>query len=322
MYEERTLPILRAQYGVLSRAQAVDAGLSPRAIDRRTESGRWEVVLPGVYRLAGAPPSWHQLVLSACLWAGRDAFASHRTAAALWELEGFAPGAVEVSTTRRMRRAGITVHFSYVPECDRARVTAIPVTDVTRTLLDLGAVTEEEMVEVALDDALRRGLTSIPRLRWRLEELASKGRRGVGVLRGLLNARDLTKAPPESVLEARLIRMLRRARLPEPTKQYEVRQRGRLLARVDLAYPELRVAIEADGYRYHSGRVAWQRDLERRNELTSHGWRVIHVTWKDVVSDGQKIVGEIRRALGNPGQLRLMRATPGSLHRQRRKESL
>jgi very-short-patch-repair endonuclease len=196
------------------------------------------------------------------------------------------------------------------------------VTDVTRTLLDLGSVTEREFVEVALDDALRKNLTSLPRLRWRLEDLGGRGRRGTGVLRRLLSNRDPTKAPPQSVLEARLIRMLRRARLPEPTTQYEVRERGRLLARVDLAYPELRVAIEADGYRYHSGRVAWQRDVERRNALTSRGWRVIHVTWNDVVSDGHKIVAEIRRALGNPGQLRLTRATPGSLHRERRKASL
>jgi very-short-patch-repair endonuclease len=70
------------------------------------------------------------------------------------------------------------------------------------------------------------------------------------------------------------------------------------LARVDLAYPDVLLAIEADGYRYHSGRVAWQRDLERRNALTSRGWRVIHVTWKDVVLEGERVAADIRRALG------------------------
>jgi very-short-patch-repair endonuclease len=99
--------------------------------------------------------------------------------------------------------------------------------------------------------------------------------------------------------------MLRLARLPEPVPQYEVRIKGRLLARVDLAYPEIRLAIEADGYRYHSGRVAWQRDLQRRNSLTSIGWRVIHVTWNDVVSGGTKVLAEIQHALGEPGQFRL-----------------
>jgi predicted transcriptional regulator of viral defense system len=220
IYKERTLSILRAQYGVLSRAQALDAGMSARAVDRRTESGRWEVVLPGVYRAAGVPQSWHQSVLSACFWVGPDAFASHRTAAALWSLEGFAPGAVEVSTTRRMQRIGITLHFSAIPECDRARVTPIPVTNVSRTLLDLGAVAGREIVEAALDDALRRRLTSLERLVTRLEDLGGKGRRGAAVLRSLLEERDPKNAPPESVLEARLIGLLRRARLPEPARQF------------------------------------------------------------------------------------------------------
>jgi very-short-patch-repair endonuclease len=156
----------------------------------------------------------------------------------------------------------------------------------------------------------------------RLEDLGGKGRRGAAVLRSLLEERDPKKAPPESVLEARLIRMLRRARLPEPTRQFEVREQGKLLARVDLAYPDFCLAIEADGYRYHSGRIAWQRDLERRNDLTRVGWRVVHVTWTDVTSDGDKIVTEIRRSLGYPGQIQPARASTGSLHRQRRKASL
>lgn len=307
-YKERVVAILGDQYGVLSRAQAVKAGLSSRAVDRRLASGTWKAVLPGVYRVAGAPSSWHQSVRSACLWAGDDAFASHRTAAALWELDGSAPGEPEISTTRRVRRSGIAVHFAAIPNCDRGRVASIPTTGVARTLFDLGAVLRREAVEAALDDALRRRLTSPGRLLMRFEDLGGKGRRGAAVLRSLLEERDPKTAPPESVLEARLIRVLRRARLPEPTRQFQIREAGRLLARVDLAYPDVHLAIEADGYRYHSGRVAWQRDLERRNRLTSRGWRVIHVTWADITSGGKEIVTEIRRALDEPGQLPLEEA--------------
>ena len=301
--ERALLDILRNQFGVLSRAQALSVGLSPRAIDRRSASGRWEVVFPGVYRLAGAAASWKQLCLSACLWAGEDAFASHRTAAALWGLEGIASNVVELSTTRRIRHPGVLVHFAAIARADQSRVGSIPVTGVTRTLFDLGAVTGPEGVELALDDALRRKMTSLRVLRQRLEDLGGRGRRGAGILRSLLEDRDPRKAPPESVLEARLLRCIRQSRLPEPARQFEVRDRGKLFARVDFAYPDVRLAIEADGYRYHSGRVAWQRDLERRNSLTSLGWRVIHVTWNDVVSGGERILAEIRQALGNPGQL-------------------
>jgi very-short-patch-repair endonuclease len=240
-------------------------------------------------------------------------------------LEGSAADSVELSTTRRMRRSSIIVHFAAIPKCDRSRVASIPVTSVTRTLFDLAAVASREAVEVALDDALRRRLTSLKQLLMRLEDLGGKGRRGAGVVRSLLVDRDPKKPPPESVLEARLIQLLRRAQLPEPTRQFQVSERGRLLARLDLAYPDVMLAIEADGYRYHSGRLAWQRDLMRRNALTSRGWRAIHVTWADVTSRGDEIANEIRRALGEPGQLPL-RSHPEegqlSLHNERRKPSL
>lgn len=292
------LRVAGRQHGVLSRAQALSCGLSPAAIGRRVASGRFELIFPGVYRVLGAPESWRQQVMAACLWAGAGAVSSHRTAGALWGLDGMPPGVVEITTLRRLRSPAVLLHQSRLTPRDATAIGSIPVTDSTRTLIDLGAVARREMVEVALDDALRRRLTSLKLLLARLDDLGGKGRRGAGVLRSLLEQRDPKKPPPESVLEARLIGLLRRARLPEPARQFPVREGGRLLARVDLAYPEVLLAIEADGYRYHSGRVAWQRDLKRRNALTSRGWRVIHVTWNDVVGGGERVLTEIRRALG------------------------
>jgi very-short-patch-repair endonuclease len=57
------------------------------------------------------------------------------------------------------------------------------------------------------------------------------------------------------------------------------------------------VAIEADGYRHHSGKVAWQRDRVRRNALTIRVWRVLHVTWEDHEARPYEVVAEIRGAL-------------------------
>lgn len=299
------LRLARNQYGLLSRAQCLACGLSASSVDRRVVSGQFEVILPGVYSLLGVPSSWHQKVMAACLWAGAGAVSSHRTAGALWGLDGIPPGFVEITTPRRLRSKEVFVHQSLLMPGDATTLGNIPVTDVTRSLIDLGSVVAREAVEAALDDALRRRLTSLRVLRQRLDDLGGKGRRGAGILRSLLEERDPSRAPAESVLESRLVRMLRQARLPQPVSQYEIRIKGRLLARVDLAYPEVHLAIEADGYRYHSGRVAWQRDLHRRNSLTSIGWRVIHVTWKDVVSDGERVLAEIRQALGEPGQLPL-----------------
>jgi hypothetical protein len=125
---------------------------------------------------------------------------------------------------------------------DLTVVDAIPVTTPVRTLLDLAAIPPADGVEEALDDALRRGLVTVRRLQWRLEEL---GRRpGVTTMRRLIETRSHLAETPESILETRFLRLLRRRGLPEPIAQYRIRDGGRLVAIVDFAYPERMLAVE------------------------------------------------------------------------------
>ena len=58
----------------------------------------------------------------------------------------------------------------------------------------------------------------------------------------------------DSPLETRFLQLLRRSRLPAPRRQYEIHDEGTFIARVDFAYPEIRLAVEVDGYRFHSSR--------------------------------------------------------------------
>ncbi len=235
--------------------------------------------------------------MAACLACGVDAAGSHRAAGAVWLLAGFDPVAPEVTVSggRHPRPRGVVVHQAALPSVDVTVVEAIPVTSPARTLLDLAAVVAAEAVEEALDDALRRGLVSIPRLRWRADQL---GRRpGVALIRRLLDARTDANGQAQSVLETRFMRLLKRARLPTPVCQHQIRDRGRLVAIVDFAYPDLRLAIETDGYRWHSGRIAWQRDLARRNALTRLGWHVIHVTAEDIERRPDATVDVLAQAL-------------------------
>jgi hypothetical protein len=98
--------------------------------------------------------------------------------------------------------------------------------------------------------------------------------------------------------------MLRRSGFREPALQHEVRSGGRLVAVVDFAYPELRLAIEADGYRWHSGRARWQHDRRRSNELTLLGWRIIHVTWDELSGRREALIDSIRNAMAAPSEAR------------------
>lgn len=287
------------QHGVFSRDQAFRVGITARMVDRRLETARWEPLYPGVYRASGAPNTWRQHLLAAVLVSGEGAAASHRSAAELAALPGGRRSLeISVPAARRVRRNGVTVHHvRQLERVDRRILDAIPTTSVTRTLIDLASVLPVHTLEEALDDALRRRLTSVRRILWRLDELGPRGRRGSRALQGLLAARSPADPVTESELERRCLQLLRRSGLPLPACQYEIRARGRLVGRVDFAYPDARVAIEADGYRWHSGRIRWERDLARRNALTSMGWSVIHVTSSDLEDRPDQIIRLIAEAL-------------------------
>jgi very-short-patch-repair endonuclease len=290
-----------SQYGVFSRRQVARLGGTKDVIRHRMNSGRWEQVASHVFRLAGAPPSWRQSLVAACLAWGDGAVASHRAAAALWRFTGFEPGPVELTVPRgRQRKAPGLVHRNALSIADVATADGVAATTPARTLIDIASMSPRDAVEEALDDALRRGLVTIARLRWRLDALGG-GRRGVGKMRELIDARGPSSSLPGSVFERRVLRMLRRAGLPEPVLQYRVRKLGRLLAVVDFAYPTLHLAIEADGYRWHSGRTRWKHDRRRNNELTLLGWRILHITWDDLTDMRGAVIDSIREAVAVRG---------------------
>jgi very-short-patch-repair endonuclease len=239
--------------------------------------------------------------MAACLSMGPCAAASHRSAAALLELSGFGPTILEISCVVR-RKPRPRVHVHRVPAFVTADLTTcgpIPTTTPARTLLDLGGVVSFERLEVALDDALHRGIVTLPRLRWQLQRAGKKGRPGTAALRLALEARSRGYVAAESALETRVLRLIADAGLPPPVRQYRLRQGGRVQARVDLAYPHSKVAIEADGYRYHSARVDWQRDRRVQNLLTVGGWLLLRITWEDVERRPEQVAAEIRAALSH-----------------------
>jgi very-short-patch-repair endonuclease len=287
-----------AQFGLVSRTQAKALGLTNDILRRRLDSGRWESIHRDVFRIAGAPISLRQRMLAACLGWGPDALISFNSAMRLWELPGtWGDEPQHIIVDRGRRRSDYPARRHWLGPLPRGDITAkgpIPVTTVSRTFVDVAGCAPSEELEDALDDALRRRLTSIPRMRRQLE--AAGRRKRVAILRALLDARDPTTRPPESLLETKVARILRSAKLTGLVAQHNIVVEGHVIARVDFAIPTAKVAVEADGYRWHSDRAQWQRDLERRNALTNLGWRIIHITWDDL-SRPQAIIDQVEQAL-------------------------
>jgi len=98
--------------------------------------------------------------------------------------------------------------------------------------------------------------------------------------RAVLEAWD-ADALPDGVCEMGIVRQLLAAGLPEPVRQHEIRAGGVLVARVDLAYPEPRVAMEVDGFRWHAGRGPFRSDRIRANRIEAAGWRLLPAAPED-----------------------------------------
>lgn len=267
-------------------------------IEHRVAIGRWERLHRGVFRIGGAPDRFEASSLAACFASGPLAVVSHTAAAWLWRLDGATEGSVVISAPRRVRVPGVAAHTA-TDLCGRdvSRIGPIPVTTAARTLVDLAAVVDSTILETAVDDALRRGLTSVARLRSTYGRLARRGRHGIGAVRELLDRRPDATAVPDSPLEAKAQRLLRSAGLPPAVLHYRVRVQGRTIAVIDLAYPAHKVAIELDGYRYHHGRARWQSDLTRMNALTALGWQVLRFSDEDCTRRPDDVVATIVAAL-------------------------
>jgi hypothetical protein len=290
------------QHGVFSRTQAIEAGIHHSAIDRRVNNGEWEPVDYGVYRVAGAPPTWRQRLMAACL-AG-PAVASHRAAAALLGLVDCGEGVVEVTAfrhRRRYRRADVLWHESQRLDArDVTEIEGIPATRPLRTLLDLGVVVGVDRLEELLDDGLRRGWFSTTAAWRRWEELGGILRPGGRVVRAVLDRKAAGQRPVGSILETRFRQLLRRAGLPEPVAQYEVFNGNEFVARVDFAYPEFGVVIELDGEERHAGRSPRKHDARRDRRLVALGLRPLRFHWDDVRTSPDGVARDIRDVIRCP----------------------
>ena len=296
--------LAKKSWGVFTSEHVAGLGFDDHHREFRVRTGRWELLHPTVYRIAGHPDTWHGRLLAAC-WATTGLVAaSHRSAGALFDLPGGSRESLEITCLRWKRGfvTGLVVHETKLLDADDVTTLAgIPVTTIEQTLLGLAAVLTPPAAEIALDRALHRKLTTRARLDDFVRRKGARGRNGIGVLRELLRTNDPLAGVPESVMETKLKQLLRRHDLPMPEFQYEIHHGGRFVARVDAAYPELRIAIEYDSFEHHTGKQAIVRDNDRRNILRRIGWHMVTFTAADVQRDGGHAIEALTAAMGAAG---------------------
>lgn len=286
-----------SQDGAITREQAMAAGLTPARLHGLRRSGRWHAPVRGVY-IVDDPPDLQRATTRAATLALPGAVVCGVSAARLLDLGGLPlrrPAepvhlVVPRSVTRE-RRDGLCLHWSTLLPEEVADVDGIQVTTVHRTLADLALGASRESGVGILDAALNQGRIGpehLPVIR-----LMMRGRPGV---RRAATWWDLLDERAESPLESRIRLILLDAGLGPETLQHVVWDAGRAIARLDLAWPSRKFAVEADGASAHDGPAPLYRDRERQNALVALGWRLIRLTWADALSP-VRVVQEVGRHL-------------------------
>ena len=275
---------LLRQAGVISLSQARAAGLTERQVEHRVKSGEWLAVRRGVYRLHAAAPLPETALWAALLWAGPTAWLTEQGAAWWWGMEPEAPTCwTFAGVTGGRSSPGVRLTQAFVDPRDRQRHRGIPVVSRPWAVLTTAARWER--------DRPGRGIHLVDHAKQtravRQEELQRAFDRHAGCW-GSTSMRRLllrTGDRAQSELERLAVSQLRQAGITGFQPNLTVRLRDGQAVEIDIAFPDRRIAIELDGYAFHSGAAAFRKDARRGNRLMAAGWTVRRFTWDDLLSD-------------------------------------
>jgi hypothetical protein len=258
-----------------------------------------------VYRFTSVPRSFEQRVLAACL-SRPGSVACRSTAVRLYDFDldrgdpeqDDRPELLCPSDRRPSRHGRHRVHSSEaLPDCDVVRRRAIPVTTPVRTLRDVAPLLPPATLDRFLGHLLATRDLTVVQLGSLGVAAASERWPGCRALRAAVERAGVAVAP-DSVLEHRALLLLRAAGLPEPVSQLHLHAGGRMVAVVDFAWPDDRIVLEVDGYRWHADPHAFATDRRRDNTLRELGWSVYRTTWAELAEGAGELIRQLATALG------------------------
>lgn len=290
----------RDQHGVITRQQALRAGLTTETIRSRRESGSWRQLYRGVYLVTSGPPDRDARLWAAVLYCGRGAVLSHATAAELHGLEVTQPLPIHVSIPSRRRITappGLRVHLTSRPLDPPQGHRDPPHTPICDTLLDLAdATTDLDELCGWLTSAFREGKVNELQLRW---ALAQRG--PVRWRKQLAEIAACAAAGDHSVLEYRYTRDVERAHgLPESVRQVPFLQDSYREGRRDRVYEDHGVAIELDGIAWHPPGKS-SADKKRDRAAAAQGLVSLRYEWTDVTAHPCETALEVAEVLRTRG---------------------
>lgn len=289
---------------IITRGEALAAGLTPAAIRHRLEAGQWRRARRGIYVVdpaaANDAEAAHRDSVAAALIAfGPGAVASHESAAILHGIDlAHAAGAVHLTrppTSRngRHEKPGVVERAAALPRHHLDVVRGIAATSVARTVVDLARHLPLETALVSIDSALRRGVATDSALSSVRDDCATwPGAHAAGIALRVGDARS------ESALESLSRGVMIVGGIPLPELQCVISDDDGVIGRVDYLWPSQKLIGEADGRaKYENPAALWAEKL-REDRLRAAGFRVIRWNWVDVTVRRDAFLRRLSRALG------------------------
>ncbi len=295
--EARLNRILQEQHRVVSRAQVLACGMSPRALHHRiTASGPWQRLLPGVYLTATGTVTQDQREMAALLYAGRPSLITGPTAVRRHRLRSPGPDVVDVLipwNRRRQSVAFVRVHRTRkLPKqmfvTGKIRFAEAPraVADAARFLIRF------DDVRAVVCEAVQRRACTVAEL---AAELDAGPSAGSALLREALAEVD---DGVRSVAEADFRDLILRSGLPRPLFNAQLFDAdGTFIATVDAWWQEPGVAAEIDSRAYHLAAGDQDHTTNRHDELLAYGIFPLHFPPKRIKTDAPGVIRQIRRAI-------------------------
>lgn len=289
------------QHGVIAPFQCRSMA-SPAAIRHELGSGRWQPICGAVRIVAGAPVTPRALAMARLLRSGPGGTVSHISALALWDVidHGLAPlhvTRIRHTNSTRPRTDGVVPHETRrMPPTHVTTHDGFAVVSPARALADAAAATPAPRLERWLDAAWSMRLVTMADLDEVIVDLHRPGRRGIGILRRLVDQRGPDHVAPASGLESRLAALLRKAQMGPVRRQVHLGGRD-WAGRVDFAVVGTPVVIEVQSDRYHASLTARCDDRARTAALVAGGFLVVEVWESAVWNDPVGVVESIRAAV-------------------------
>jgi very-short-patch-repair endonuclease len=282
------------QLGLVARRQMIARGAPADSVDAAVRRGTLLPAARGVYRMPGSPETPDVRLLAQVLAAGDGALLSHRSAAWLW---GLLPPPwrheITVPRGRRPRLTDVIVHES--SDLDLAipgRVRGLPVTGVGRTVLDCAGDATIDL-ELLIDAARRERSISRTLLPATVVAHARSGRPGIGPLSELLAMDEM----PHSDFERLVARWLHDLGMKGWVLHHRIVVPVRGAVEIDIAWPDLRVALELEGADHRDRSTVHDDDTERQNWIVNDGWHLVRTTYRRWVRSNHAVLAELQAAL-------------------------